>query len=179
MFCSVQLQGIQEAKFLLCGAILTPVPMLTAPGIAMPSSKTIDILLIEDNPADVRLAQEALKDYRLQNTLHVVQDGESALAFLRQEGRFTNAPVPGLVLLDLALPKIDGVDVLLQIQKDDRFRELPVVVMAASMMDEYMLRDLNITPDCFILKPLTLERYLDAIRCFPQLALSIVKIAGA
>jgi two-component system, chemotaxis family, response regulator Rcp1 len=146
----------------------------------MPSfTKHIDILLIEDNPADVRLAQETLKDYKLQNTLHVVQDGESALAFLRQEGRYADSPVPGLVLLDLALPKIDGVEVLAEIRADERFRELPVVVMASSQMDYTMLEELNVTPDCFILKPLTVERYLDAIRCFPQLAISIVKIASA
>jgi CheY-like chemotaxis protein len=145
----------------------------------MPSSKIIEILLIEDNPADVRLAQETLKDYKLQNVLHVVQDGESALAFLRREGPYANAPTPDLVLLDLALPKIDGVEVLVQIQKDERLRELPVVVMSASPMDETMLRELNIKADCFIMKPLTVEQYLEAIRCFPQLALSIVKIATA
>ena len=149
------------------------------PGILMPTSKFIDILLVEDDPADVRLAQEALKDYKLQNVLHVVQDGESALAFLRREGRFADAPTPGLVLLDLALPKLDGVDVLIEMRRDPRLKGLPVVVMAASVMDEDMLRDLNLVPDCIIPKPLTLERYLEAIRCVPQLALSIVKIAGA
>lgn len=145
----------------------------------MPSHKHIDILLIEDNPADIRLAQETLKDYKLLNTLHVVQDGESAMAFLRREGRFADAPVPGLVLLDIALPKIDGLEVLEMIQKDENLRHLPVVVMAASQMDQFMMRDLQITPDCFVLKPLTIERYLEAIGCFPQLALSIVKIASA
>jgi CheY-like chemotaxis protein len=150
--------------------------MLT-PGIAMPFTKHIDILLIEDNPADVRLAQESLKDYKLQNTLHVVQDGESALAFLRRERPFADAPTPGLVLLDLALPKMDGVEVLAHIRKDERLRDLCVVVMAASPFDEMMLKELNIAPDCFILKPLTVERYLEAIRCFPQLALSIVATA--
>ena len=143
----------------------------------MPTIKHIDILLVEDNPADVRLAQESLKDYKLQNTLHVVQDGESALAFLRREGRFADAPTPGLVLLDLALPKMDGVEVLTHIRKDERLRDLSVVVMAASPFDEMMLKELNIAPDCFILKPLTVERYLEAIRCFPQLALSIVATA--
>jgi CheY-like chemotaxis protein len=143
----------------------------------MPTIKHIDILLVEDNPADVRLAQESLKDYKLQNTLHVVQDGESALAFLRREGPFANAPTPGLVLLDLALPKMDGVEVLTHMRKDERLRDLSVVVMAASPFDEMMLKELNIAPDCFILKPLTVDRYLEAIRCFPQLALSIVATA--
>ena len=133
--------------------------------MTLPSnSKHVEILLIEDNPADVRLAQETLKDYKLQNVLHVVQDGESALAFLRRQGKYANAPMPDLVLLDLALPKIDGVEVLAEIRRDERLRHLPVVVMAASPMDENMLADLNVTPDCFILKPLTVERYLEAIR---------------
>jgi CheY-like chemotaxis protein len=145
----------------------------------MPPTKLIDILLIEDNPAEVRLAREALTDCKLQNVLHVVQDGESALAFMRREGRYSEAPVPGLVLLDLALPKIDGPEVLAEMRSDPRLRDLPVVVMAASQIDKQMLQDLNVEPDCFILKPLTTERYLEAIRCFPQLALSIVKIAGA
>jgi CheY-like chemotaxis protein len=145
----------------------------------MSSTQHIDILLIEDNPADIRLAQETLKDYKLQNTLHVVKDGEAALAFLRHEGAYADAPTPGLVLLDLALPKIDGTEVLAEMRRDERLRDLPVVIMAASPMDEEMLRDYGITPDCFILKPLTVERYLAAIRCFPQLALSIVKIASA
>jgi CheY-like chemotaxis protein len=145
----------------------------------MPTSKLIDILLVEDDPADVRLAQEALKDCKLQNSLHVVRDGEAALAFLRRQGHFADAPTPGLVLLDLALPKIDGVDVLLEMRRDERLKALPVVVMTGSVMDEDMLRDLNLRPDCIIPKPLTLERYLDAIRCVPQLALSIVKITTA
>lgn len=145
----------------------------------MPTSTHIEILLIEDNPADVRLAQETLKDYKLQNVLHVVRDGESGLAFLRRQGDYSEAPVPDLVLLDLALPKIDGVEVLAQIRKDERLRNLPVVVLAASAMDATMLKDLNVEPDCFVVKPLTVERYLEAIRCFPQLALSIVKIATA
>jgi two-component system, chemotaxis family, response regulator Rcp1 len=145
----------------------------------MLNTKSIEILLVEDNPADVRLAQETLKDYKLQNQLHVVQDGESALAFLRRQGRYSEAPTPDLVLLDLALPKMDGSEVLAEIRRDPNLRDLPVVVMASSAMDQHMLADLGVIPDCFILKPLTVDRYLDAIRCFPQLGLRIVKIATA
>ena len=142
-------------------------------------AKPIDILLVEDNPADVRLAQETLKDYKLQNALHVVRDGESALKFLRRQGAFAEAAVPDMVLLDLALPKIDGLEVLEQIRKDEKLRQLPVVILTASPLDERMLENVNVTPDCCILKPLTLERYLDAVRCFPQMGLSIVKLASA
>jgi CheY-like chemotaxis protein len=141
-------------------------------------AKLIDILLVEDNPADVRLAQETLKDYKLQNTLHVVHDGESALAFLRRQGKFANAVVPDMVLLDLALPKIDGMEVLEQIRRDERLQDLPVVILTASPIDQRMLESYNVTPDCCILKPLTLERYLEAVRCFPEMGVSIVKVAS-
>ena len=140
--------------------------------------KLIDILLVEDNPADIRLAQESLKDYKLQNSLHVVGDGEAALAYLRRQGQFADVPVPDMVLLDLRLPKIDGIEVLEEIRNDESLRDLPVVILTASQMDQRLLETLNVTADCYILKPLTLERYLDAIRCFPQLGLSIVKIAA-
>ena len=145
----------------------------------MPTPKPIDILLVEDNPADVRLAQETLKEYKLENQRHVVQNGESALAFLRRQAPYFDAPRPDLVLLDLTLPRMDGGEAIMEIRKDNSLRDLPVVVMAATQLDKNMLAYLKVTPDCFILKPLTIERYLDAIRCFPQLALRIVKIAGA
>jgi two-component system, chemotaxis family, response regulator Rcp1 len=140
---------------------------------------TIEILLVEDNPADIRLAKETLKDYKMQNTLHVVQDGDAALAYVRREGEYANARLPDLILLDVALPKVDGPDVLRQIRADERLRHLPIVLMTASKIDEQMVRSLDVEADCCILKPLTLERFLDAVRCFPNLGLSIVKIATA
>lgn len=143
------------------------------------SAKLIEILLVEDNPADIRLAQETLKDYKLQNALHVLRDGETALAFLRREGKYANAVMPDLVMLDLALPRVDGIEVLSQIRKDEKLKHLPVVILAASKIDERMLGKYGVDVDCAIIKPLTLDRYLDAIRCFPHLGLSIVKIATA
>lgn len=143
------------------------------------SAKLIEILLVEDNPADVRMAQETLKDYKLQNSLHVLRDGASALAYLRREGEFAQVPLPDLVMLDLTLPKIDGLEVLSQMRADDRLKHLPVVILAASRVDSRMLEQFNIDLDCAIIKPLTLERYLEAIRCFPNLGLSIVNIATA
>jgi len=140
--------------------------------------KTIEILLAEDNPADLRLAHETLLDYKMQNTLHVVKDGESALHFLQRRGKYANAPIPDLVLLDLALPKLDGIEILTAMKEDVTLRHMPVVLLTASSMDQEMLRNFDIKPDCFILKPLTLERFLDAVRCFPQMGLSIVKIAA-
>jgi two-component system, chemotaxis family, response regulator Rcp1 len=153
--------------------------MLTQGSRTMPNLHSIDILLVEDNPADVRLAQETLKDYKLQNQLYVVRDGESALAFLRRQGAYADAPTPDLILLDTALPRLDGAEVLAEIRRDPGLSDLPVVVMASSPMDEDMLKDLQLDPDCVILKPLTFERYLDAVRCFPHLGLRIVRIATA
>ncbi len=143
------------------------------------SAKLIEILLVEDNPADIRMAQETLKDYKLQNSLHVLRDGASALAYLRREGEFAQVRLPDLVMLDLTLPKIDGLEVLSQMRADDRLKHFPVVILAASRVDSRMLEQFNIDLDCAIIKPLTLERYLEAIRCFPNLGLSIVNIATA
>src|SRR5436190_22358595 len=120
------------------------------------SAKLIEILLVEDNPADVRMAQETLKDYKLQNSLHVLRDGASALAYLRREGEFAQVRVPDLVMLDLTLPKIDGLEVLSQMRADDRLKHLPVVILAASRVDSRMLEQFNIDLDCAIIKPLTL-----------------------
>ena len=173
----VQLQRILKAGLDYYGAIHRTYSYAHV-GIAM-SANLIEILLVEDNPADIRFAQETLKDYRLQNSLHILRDGVDALAFLRQEGEFANAPVPDLVLLDLAMPKMDGIEVLREIRKDKRLRHLPVVILSASAMDERMLEKYNVSVDCMILKPLTLERYLDAVRCFPHIGLSIVKLANA
>jgi chemotaxis family two-component system response regulator Rcp1 len=142
-------------------------------------SRLIEILLVEDNPGDVRLAQETLKDYKMQNTLHVVEDGEQALHFLKKQGRYAGAVTPDLVLLDLNLPKIDGVEVIAEMQTMPSMKQIPVVVLAASQHDRALLRDYQVSADCFVLKPLSLERFLEAVRCFPNLGLSIVKIASA
>ena len=138
---------------------------------------TIDILLVEDNPGDVRLAQETLKDYKMQNVLHVVEDGEEALKYLRREPPYSSARLPDMVLLDINLPKIDGLEVLEELQRDAVLRNLPVVILTSTRMDQQLLKRYRIPADCFILKPLTLESYLDAIRCFPQFGLSIVRVA--
>jgi CheY-like chemotaxis protein len=143
------------------------------------SSRTIEILLVEDNPGDIRLAQETLKDYKLQNAIHVVRDGVDALLFLRHQAPYESAPVPDLILLDLNLPLMDGVDVIAEMQKDPGLRNIPVVVLAASPHDRALLKDFDIPTDCFVVKPLTLDRYLEAVLCFPHLGLSIVRINSA
>jgi CheY-like chemotaxis protein len=142
----------------------------------MPAN-AINILLVEDNPGDVRLARETLSDYNMQNHLQVAGDGEEALMYLRQQGKYAETALPDIVLLDLSLPKIDGLEVLAEMRKDAVLRDVPVVLLTASRMDEQMLKGLRIQTDCCIPKPLTLERYLEAIKCFPQFGLSIVRLA--
>ena len=139
-------------------------------------SALVEILLVEDNPGDVRLAQETLKDYKLQNTIHVVTDGEAALKYLLRRPPYQNVRIPDLVLLDISLPRLDGMEVLEEMKKCEELKDVPVVILTSGRVDEDMLEEYRVHPDCLILKPLTLERYLEAVRCFPQFGLSIVHV---
>lgn len=139
----------------------------------------ISVLLIEDNPADVRYAQETLREFKLRNTLAIVRDGEEALAYLRKDLPYIHAATPDLVLLDVSLPKLDGIEVLAEIRSDPALAHLPVVILTSSRLDEQSLREYNIPVDCVVMKPLSLERLLDAVKCFPQFGLSIVRLASA
>ena len=137
----------------------------------------IEILLVEDNPGDTRYLQETLKDCRMQNTLHVVTDGDEALAFLRKQGRHESARTPDLILLDIALPKVDGPEVVRQMQLDPLLKDIPVLMLMASKTDGMFLAGAE-SAYCAS-KPLTPERLLEAIRQFPNFGLSIVRIAAS
>ena len=143
----------------------------------MPS--LIDILLVEDNPADIRLAMDTLHGYKLQNALQVVTNGRDAMRYLRAEPPYAHRRLPDLVLLDLNLPEMDGLEVLEEMRAEPRLSTMPVVILTGSPSDSDLLRRFKISTDCIIPKPLTLERYLEAIRCFPQFGLSIVRVAEA
>lgn len=136
--------------------------------------RPIHILLVEDNPGDIRLAREAFKEHKIQNTLGVVNDGEEALAYLRREEPFRDVPQAEIIFLDLNLPKMDGLEVLSEIRKDAGLCQIPVVILTASKVDQQVLRQNDVVADCYVVKPLTADRYLEAIRCFPHLGLSIV-----
>jgi two-component system, chemotaxis family, response regulator Rcp1 len=144
----------------------------------MPGS-TIRLLLVEDNPGDVRLAQEALREARIQNTMDVVCDGEQALAYLRSEGRYAAFGIPDMVLLDMNLPKMDGFELLEEVKKDPQLAAIPLVILAATRLDADMLKRYNVSTECMVLKPLTVERFLEAVKCFPDLGITIVRIASA
>jgi CheY-like chemotaxis protein len=141
------------------------------------SSESIDILLVEDNPGDGRLTREILVDQKICNRLHIVENGVDAMAFLRREGRFSDAPRPGLVLLDLNLPKKGGREVLLEIKKDPVLKSIPVVILTASQTEEDVLRSYGLHANYYITKPVNLEQLMGAMRAIDNLWLTIVTVS--
>lgn len=140
------------------------------------TGEMIDILLVEDNEGDARLAKEAMRDSKIRNTLHHVFDGEEAMAFLRKEGKYAGVPRPDLVLLDLNLPKKDGREVLAEIKGDDRLKQIPVVILTVSSAEEDILRTYNLHANCYITKPIDLEQFMKVVRSIEDFWLSIVKL---
>lgn len=136
----------------------------------------IEILMIEDNPADVRWAREALKEGRISNSTSVVSDGEAAIAYLRREGKFKTAPRPDLILLDLNLPKRSGSEVLAEMKSDPDLQAIPVIVVTSSPVErQSLLKTYDLPQNSYVLKPLNCTRFLDAVRCYQNLELIIVK----
>jgi chemotaxis family two-component system response regulator Rcp1 len=140
------------------------------------NGKPIEILLVEDNPGDVRLTIEALKDAKVANNLNVVGDGVEALAFLRREAKYEDAPRPDLILLDLNLPRKDGRDVLSEIKADASLRRIPVVVLTTSQAEEDVLRAYNLNANCYISKPVDLEQFMKVVKAIEDFWLTIVKL---
>jgi len=136
----------------------------------------IDILLVEDSNADARLAQEALRTSKIRNVLHRVGDGEEAMAFLRREGRYADAPRPGLILLDLNLPKKDGREVLAEIKGDENLKRIPVVVLTISSDEEDVLKSYNLHANCYITKPIDLGQFVKMVKSIEDFWLTIVKL---
>ncbi len=128
------------------------------------NARPLVILLVEDNPADVRLTREAFREGKIQNTLHVVQDGVEALAFLRRQGPHTEAPRPDLILLDLNLPRKDGREVLAEIKDDPLLRRIPVVILTTSRSEADVLRTYDLHANCYVTKPVDLEQFFEVIR---------------
>ncbi len=126
-------------------------------------SKAIVILLVEDNPGDTRLVIEAMREAKLENYIHVVEDGIEAMQFLRHEGRFGDAPRPDLVLLDLNLPKKDGRAVLAEVKADPVLKRIPVVVLTTSQAEEDVLRAYDLHANCYITKPVDMEQFMKVV----------------
>ncbi len=140
------------------------------------TAEAIEILLVEDSPGDADLAREALQSTKVRNVLHVVRDGEEAMAFLRRKGKYANAARPGLVLLDLNLPKKDGREVLAEIKSDEELKRIPVVILTTSKEEEDGLRSYNLHANCYITKPIDLGQFLNVVRSIEEFWLSIVRL---
>ena len=135
----------------------------------------IEILLIEDNAADVRLTVEALKEARVANRLHVARDGVEAIRMLKEPG--TDTPRPDLILLDLNLPRRDGREVLTAIKQDDALRHIPVVVLSTSQAEQDILHSYRLGANAFITKPVEIDQFFEAVRSLEQFWLAVAKLA--
>lgn len=140
------------------------------------TGKPIEILLVEDNPADVRLTQEALKEGKVRNNLFVARDGVEALEFLRRQGPHAQASKPDLILLDLNLPRKDGREVLADIKNDDNLRTIPVVVLTTSSAEADILKSYNLHANCYITKPVDLEQFVQVIKSIDDFWLTVVRL---
>ena len=141
--------------------------------------KAVEILLVEDNPGDVRLTLEALREGKVKNNLFVARDGEEALAILRRQAPHAGAPRPDLILLDLNLPKKDGREVLAEIKADPELKCIPVVVLTTSKSEEDVLRSYELNANCYITKPVDLEQFIRVVRAIEDFWLTLVVLPHA
>ena len=140
------------------------------------TAKPIEILLVEDNPGDVRLTQEVLRDGKMNNNLYVAKDGVDAVTFLRREGAYTDAPVPDMILLDLNLPKKDGREVLAEIKADPLLKRIPVVVLTTSKAEQDIHKAYDLHANCYITKPVDLDQFIRVVTSIENFWLTIVKL---
>jgi chemotaxis family two-component system response regulator Rcp1 len=136
----------------------------------------VEILLVDDNPGDVELTKVALRDAKIVNTIHVVRDGAEALAFLRCEGEFADAPRPDLVLLDLKMPKVDGFQVLAEMKSEPDLRSIPVIVMSSSSAEKDLVRAYDAQVSAYLVKPSNFDEYFNAIRAVKELWFHVVAL---
>jgi chemotaxis family two-component system response regulator Rcp1 len=140
------------------------------------NGRPIEILLVEDNPGDVRLTREALNEAKVRNSLSVAGDGVEALAFLRREGINSGAPRPDIVLLDLNLPRKDGRQVLAEVKADPELRRIPVVILTTSKAEEDILKTYDLHANCFITKPVDFDQFVKVVKSIEHFWLSIVTL---
>ena len=139
-------------------------------------NRPVEILLVEDNPGDERLTREALKEGKVYSNLHWVKDGVEALALLRRAGKYQDAPRPDIILLDLNLPKKDGREVLQDIKNDPELKRIPVVVLTTSKAEEDVLRTYNLHANCYVTKPVDLEKFIVVVRSIDRFWLTVVTL---
>lgn len=140
------------------------------------TGRLVEILLVEDNPGDVRLTIEALREGKVRNHLNVATDGVEALAFVRHEGVYADSPRPDVILLDLNLPRKDGREVLAQIKTDDNLKTIPVVILTTSKADEDIIRSYQLNANCYITKPVDLDQFITVVRSIEDFWLTIVTL---
>lgn len=138
--------------------------------------RQVEILLVEDDPGDVLMTREAFADYKLRNRLHVVDDGVQAMAFLRQEGEYADAPRPDLVLLDLNLPRMDGREVLQAIKSDAELASIPVVVLTTSEAEDDVVRSYSLHANAYVTKPVDFERFIEVVRQIDDFFVTVVRL---
>jgi chemotaxis family two-component system response regulator Rcp1 len=139
-------------------------------------SKPIDILLVEDSPGDVRLIQEALQEARVRNTMTTVSDGVEAMDYLHRRGRYGRAPRPGLILLDLNLPRKNGFEVLHEVKSDKDLRKIPIIVLTTSQAEQDIIRSYDLNANAYISKPMNLDQFLSVVKAIEGFWLEIVKL---
>lgn len=139
----------------------------------------VTILLVEDNPGDVRLVEEIFQDGKIYNRLQVARDGEQAVDYLHQRGEFQNAPRPDLILLDLNLPKKNGAEVLTEIKTDPQLHSIPVIILTASKAEEDIARAYDHYANCYLTKPIDLNQFINVVQQIKTFWLSIVQLPGA
>lgn len=136
----------------------------------------IEVLLVEDDPGDVLMTREAFEEHKVRNNLSVVSDGADALAFVRREGEFSDAPRPDLILLDLNLPKRDGREVLSEIKNDPDLREIPIVVLTTSSAEADILSSYRLHANAYVTKPVDFERFISVVKQIDEFFVSVVKL---
>src|SRR3954469_16715869 len=136
----------------------------------------IEVLLVEDDPGDVLMTQEAFEEHKVRNKLNVVPDGEEALAYLRREGKYAEATRPDLILLDLNLPRVDGREVLQVIKEDQDLRRIPVVVLTTSQADEDIMRSYSLHANAYVTKPVDFDSFIAVVRQIDEFFVSVVKL---
>ncbi|MFQ5787008.1 MAG: response regulator [Thermodesulfobacteriota bacterium] len=140
------------------------------------NNRPIEILLVEDNPGDVRLTKEALKDVKVCNKLIVAKDGVEAMNFLHRKGKYADMPRPDIILLDLNIPKKDGREVLAEIKADKSLRRIPVVVLTTSKAEQDILKTYNLHANCYITKPVDLEKFIKVVKSMQNFWFTVVKL---
>jgi CheY-like chemotaxis protein len=141
-----------------------------------PARKAIHILMVEDNPGDVRLTKEALNGAKIRNHVDSVRDGVEAMAYLHREGKYANSLQPDLILLDLNLPKKDGREVLAEIKADGHLRRIPVVILTSSQAEQDIVRAYDLHANAYVTKPVDLEQFITVVKSIEDFWLEIVKL---